>query len=423
MNYSTIKNEYDIKELIDLYLSGYKFYLYGAGGGASSYDKISIAALAKINIKPIAFLDDDFRKQGIFKNEIKIINPDALVACIDPIVIIISSNYFESIIKKITSLKINNIYIFTVTSLLRNVDPFAFNEIMEYAEVQRRIHMHNAKFIRIKNQNLDSNSLNLNIVDIQVTERCTMKCLDCSNLMQYYEKPINADAEILEFSIINLLDAVDEISEIRILGGEPFLYKNLNIIIDLFSNNKKVDKVIIYTNATFIPNYDTLNSMINGKILVEITDYVGQSKKKEEFILIMQKLGINYICHEPQNWTDSARIINNDKSEKELNSMFEKCCVNDVLTLLHGKIYHCPFSANVHNLRAIPTDIIDFVDVYNQNNTITLKNRLKKFYFGLNYLNACKVCLGRDFTQDEVIPALQTKKAIPIPIISFKQTV
>ena len=26
-------------------------------------------------------------------------------------------------------------------------------------------------------------------VDIVVTEKCTMKCVDCSNLMQFFEKP------------------------------------------------------------------------------------------------------------------------------------------------------------------------------------------------------------------------------------------
>ena len=423
MNNTIIQNEYAIEYLLKLYLEGYKFYLYGAGGGASSYDKISIAALLSINIKPISFLDDDVRKQGVIKNEIDVINPDVLIGCTDYIVIIISSNYFESISKKINSLKLTNQYIFTATSLLRNVNKNSFDKVMDYSEVQRRIHMHNAKFIRIQNKILESKKLNLNIVDIQVTERCTMKCLDCSNLMQYYDKPVNAEPEILESSVIKLLDAVDEISELRILGGEPFLYKKLNIVIDIVANNTKVDKVLIYTNATFVPNEDILKSMINEKVIVEITDYIGQSKKKEEFILIMKKLGINYICHEPQNWTDSARIISNKKSHNELSLMFEKCCVNDVLTLLHGKIYHCPFSANVHNLRAIPTDLTDFVDINSNDNTVSLKNRLAKFYFGSNFLNSCKVCLGRDFTQEEVIPAIQTKKAIPIPVISFKQIV
>ena len=31
-------------------------------------------------------------------------------------------------------------------------------------------------------------SLHLKCIDIVVTEKCSMKCKDCSNLMQYYER-------------------------------------------------------------------------------------------------------------------------------------------------------------------------------------------------------------------------------------------
>ena len=32
-------------------------------------------------------------------------------------------------------------------------------------------------------------------MDVVITERCSLKCKDCANLMQYYEKPQNSDLE------------------------------------------------------------------------------------------------------------------------------------------------------------------------------------------------------------------------------------
>ena len=46
---------------------------------------------------------------------------------------------------------------------------------------------------------------------------------------------------------------------------------------------------------------------------------------------------------------------------------FTNCCVNHVLTLLNGKIYRCPFSANAHNLNAIPPASDDEVIISDKN--------------------------------------------------------
>jgi MoaA/NifB/PqqE/SkfB family radical SAM enzyme len=413
-----IQNNYTLNELVELHKSGCDVYLYGAGGGASSYDKLAFAALNYIKITPKAYLDDDERKYDRKQNNLKIYPPTLIKNLANKVIVIISSNYFESIAKNLQSLDVSNLIVFTCTSLLKLVDEKAFIDTMDYEEVQRRIHMHNAKFARIQSRIVTQKALSLNILDVQVTERCTMKCIDCSNLMQYYEKPKNADTNLLETSLTKILDAVDEIYELRLLGGEPFLYKELDKVIDIASKNNKVHKIIVYTNATFIPNNEILISLMHEKVLVEITDYVGQSKAKEKLITKMEEMKIRYICHLPQNWTDSARIVQNNKSELELNTMFERCCVNDVMTLLHGKIYHCPFSANVHNLKAIETTYNDYVAIEATTEVAELRDSIKKFYFGKNYLKACKFCLGRDFTQAEVIPAIQTKHAIKIPIVT-----
>ncbi|MCO6696995.1 hypothetical protein, partial [Streptomyces sp. Vc17.3-30] len=41
-------------------------------------------------------------------------------------------------------------------------------------------------------------TLILKYLDVVVTEACSMKCQDCSNLMQYYTKPRHSDLELLE---------------------------------------------------------------------------------------------------------------------------------------------------------------------------------------------------------------------------------
>jgi hypothetical protein len=238
--------------------------------------------------------------------------------------------------------------------------------------------------------------------------------------MQYYESPKDAEISQLISSVKKIINAVDAIDDLRVLGGEPFMFKDLPDFLCLLKESQKVGRITIYTNATFVPKDNVLAALKNEKIEVEITDYDELSRAHSKLIDAFAKAGVRYITHKPQNWTDSARIVKNQKSDDDLSEMFNRCCVNDVLSLLHGKLYHCPFSANAHNLGTIESDITDWVDLQYFSSDLELREAILKFYFGKSYQTACKHCLGRDFTQPQVVPAIQIRKAIPIPIVSQK---
>ena len=46
-----------------------------------------------------------------------------------------------------------------------------------------------------------STILNVDSIDLMLTEKCSLKCKDCSNLMQLYAKPIDQDFEMVISSI------------------------------------------------------------------------------------------------------------------------------------------------------------------------------------------------------------------------------
>jgi len=409
-----INNNYSISDLLQSDLSKRKFILYGAGTAVSSYARICVEALTYYGITPHCFIDDDRKRWGSIFLNIPIYSPEYLETITDHI-ILISSNYFDSIFNTLNKSKNNNSNnVYSLSSLLRDCPNEAFKTSIDYREVQRRLHTHNSKLERIKSNNNSRNKIIFNAIDIQVTEKCSMKCIDCSNLMQYYEKPIDADTSILMKSLSAIFNNIDYIYDSRVLGGEPFMYKELPILLKYLAESNKTPRVTVYTNGTFVPKIEILESLTNPKIEVEITDYDILSKNHDNLVETFIKFGIRYITHKPQNWTDSARIINNHKSETELHDMFEKCCVNDAVTLLHGKLYHCPFSANAYNLNGIPKDDTDYIDINKYYNNSELRNIINNFYFGKPYLTACKSCLGRDYSQPLVIPAIQTRKFIPI---------
>ena len=118
-------------------------------------------------------------------------------------------------------------------------------------------------------------------------------------------------------------------------------------------------------------------------------------------------------------WQDCGRIIpNNNKSEKELIHQFDNCCNSDLISLLHGKIYRCPFSANGVNLKAFKADESDEINLTNNNiNKEELRDQLMHLAFGKKYLTACRFCNGRDYSSAIIPSAVQTKKPMEFEVI------
>lgn len=398
-------------------------YFYGAGTGVSSYSRIGLAALKAMRKAPVAFIDDNFLDPSNELFGIPVLTPSEAKRKIESNgrnhIIIITSNYFETIVESVIK--------FELAQKVYNLSPFkdkltqnSCSNLITFSDAIRKLegHYSKSKQFERKSKSKNQHGINLAFLDIQLTERCTMKCKDCSNLMQYYEKPIHADHDDLMLSLNNLLKAIDNLSEARLLGGEPFLYTKIDKVLELLCKSDKVSKIYIYTNGTIKIKNNIIDSLKNPKITIEITDYGEKlSRNKYNLIDLFNKEKLNYVCHEPQNWTDSARIVDNKLDEDKLSQMFKACCVNDVFTLLHGKLYHCPFSANVTNLKALFASNKEYVDIKHSKES-ELKSQLKNFIFGRPYLEACKLCLGRDFTQELVEPAIQLRKNIPLPSLN-----
>ena len=100
-----------------------------------------------------------------------------------------------------------------------------------------------------------------------LTEKCSLKCRDCANLMQYYSKPVNIEKSELFEDLEDLLFLADEINEIRIIGGEPLVNKDFHEVCLKAASSDKVNKVVVYTNGTICPPDSKLKLLKNKRFL------------------------------------------------------------------------------------------------------------------------------------------------------------
>ena len=183
---------------------------------------------------------------------------------------------------------------------------------------------------------------------------------------------------------------VDGVDEFRVLGGDPFMNKELHKIVNKLVTYDKCKKVVVYTNAKFVPKGENLSCLKNKKVVLDITDYGASSSASSKFIEVAKKENIAFTTFRCNTWQDCGRIIPfSNKSEKQLEHQFTNCCNSDLISLLHGKLYRCPFSANGVNLNAIPQNKTDEVDLINDQSQQVFRTCIDKYTHNVHFLASC----------------------------------
>jgi organic radical activating enzyme len=388
--------------------------LYGAG----TLGQLTQFALAKHDLKADYFCDNDEVKQGKENHGVFVISSNELIKLGRDSHIFVCNNYPDSI-EQLEKLGLKNIY--SCVELLESTD-FSLVRLdsslarldTQLIKIEREIAIYKTSWIK----NTVSSKLDMKYLDVVVTEICSLKCKDCSNLMQYYKKPQHSDLDILLSSLTRIMKCVDHLCEFRVLGGEPLVNKDVYKVIEKLTSFENVDKVIIYTNATIVPKGGDLECLKHEKIIFDISNYGSDSRKHDLLIDTLKANNIAFQTRIVDVWTDSGEIRYREETETELFNKFNNCCVKDNMSLMHGNLYRCPFSANGAVLKAIPHKSSDVVDVADENICLDeLKGHIFDLYNNRKYITPCTYCNGRDLSTPLIKAAIQIKKPLQFEVV------
>lgn len=241
-------------------------------------------------------------------------------------------------------------------------------------------------------------------IDLIITEKCSMKCKDCSNLMQYYENPQNSDLNEMLATIDAMCERMDEIYEVRVIGGEPFVNKEIHLVVAKLTEQPKIKKVSVFTNATIVPREHQWASLQHEKVRLFVTDYDHLSRNITPLIAALDERGIAYVSEKANGWTDCASLDKHNRTEAAQKAIWDACCAKNLATLHDGKLFRCPFSANAAKLGAVPDYKDDYLVVAE-----STREQIRVFLREKPYINACDHCNGRSYDAKVIIPAIQTK--------------
>lgn len=391
--------------------------------GADIVGKVILKILNKNGIEVKCFIDNNKNKCVSRIDSLKVEHAPRILLNIDKSsIILIASTYILDIINQLESY---GLYSWSsILSILKNDQSKTYDHYIT-GDLKKNysggeftgdfVNFAVSNMVTSQKKYLDPKKLYIRSMDIIISEKCSLKCKDCSNLMQYYEKPVNIGMEELKEDYEDLNSICDELNEIRIIGGEPLMNKDFHLITSYAAKYKNFNKIVVYTNGTICPPDEKLNILKNEKTFVFITTYGELSKNAERLANAMERLNINYNIQPAYGWTDLGKIKNYNRNNNINKTLFKNCCAKHFTTLTDGKIFRCPFSANVERLKAIPDNKDDFFNIRGASkskNKENLKLELRRFLREKDLISACNFCNGRSYGQPEITPGIQTKKPI-----------
>lgn len=186
-------------------------------------------------------------------------------------------------------------------------------------------------------------------VVLSVGNFCSLKCKECSQMEPYKKNHNWENINLITKELDTLFSVVDVCLCIDVIGGEPFLYNELPLVIEYLLKENKVKRIEITTNGT-VPISDSLLKTLledkNKKIVVKLSNYGVFSKKISEIVTICKNNNIQYEILEMKEWYGfgNSKVLDGceRKSPREARYQYYWCDDNFFCKMIkNGKIYMC----------------------------------------------------------------------------------
>jgi len=386
--------------------------IYGTASGGQAL----LQMCKEKGIKVLGFCDDKSVKIGLNYGGVPVVRFLDYIKKYPDAPIFVGIMGIDTIAYKLKKLGVKKWYL--CNELLDDVDytkyEYGSGKAYGIMEVENKIDCHE-KYMK-------EDYFYINNLDLIITTKCSLRCRDCCNLMQYYEHPVNYEVDEIIGELRKLLTYVSEINEIRMIGGEPFMHPHIADIVDALVAEEKIKKISIMSNGTIMPNERQWESLANEKVILIYTNYGENiSRKLKQIMEIVEARNINCYCRDTDEWTDCCKIADYGRTHEELVNVLEECCAKHLYTMLGSRVYRCPFIANAYNLQAIDVEDDEYFDVNDYLDDVAEgRKEIQRILYAKDYFNACNYCPGRPYETELIPPAIQSKEVLKYPDLRKK---
>jgi hypothetical protein len=379
--------------------------------------------MKKEGIRVTAFFDKNPLIWGKCYDGIQIIRPYNKVT---GKVIICSSKYEDEITGKLVSLGMipDNIVSSVCISNMVNDNEIVYEvDDRAYSEIVPVQAWHMAGILKIKKMRYQAEHVGngpevmLERFEVHTTERCTLSCKNCASLSPYFEHAKDFDLNSIERDFDTLIDKIDFVEKVIVMGGETLLYKRLPELLYYIHNHhdnyKKIGTVHVLTNGTLLPKEEMIQAFKETNTIVWISNYGMTSTRLDELVLLLSENNVLYEVLNITTWAAVQQLRDGENITADEIKKQRELCITGCRTLRDGKFYLCDFLGEGDALHSFPHDNRNYVDILAKDFS---KEKLLNYLSADTLIPGCAWCNGctTDMWENSLIPvALQTKRPIP----------
>ncbi len=208
----------------------------------------------------------------------------------------------------------------------------------------------------------------IHYLEIHAIDSCNLNCKGCLHFSSLYHHSERPDIDQL-IRDVHQLSKLCYIFHLRVLGGEPLLNPDLDILLKKLRDILPDTDIGIVTNGTLITRQkkELFETMKENKIGFNITLYPPTHEKKEEIYRFLDEVGVSYGSHLAKVDEFSKGLMAEPKKGKITSHM--KCVSKNCFFLREGKLYKCAVEALIN--RFYETYNMDLrmdtgLDIYNE---------------------------------------------------------
>lgn len=285
------------------------------------------------------------------------------------------------------------------TRLQRYVDPYLkiLSEVCDEYGIDEESAQ---KFAEKAYAHVMNNELNIARLVTVLGTKCSLRCRDCNNLMPYYKPQEDFDKEEILTSLNNITQKAQSILVCELIGGEPFLSKNLDGVLEYVIQNETIKSVEITTNGTIMPSEEQIPLLKSPKVSVRISDY-GELVDKRRIVTFFDEHQIRYKVLDTGKWISVGGVESRQRTETELKRQYKACSSGYYCkTLYKGKIFACARAAGLYDLGFMKEkEYVEAFETFDE-------KKMKEFLFR-DFSVACDYCDNGLSNSVYIAPAVQ----------------
>lgn len=228
-------------------------------------------------------------------------------------------------------------------------------------------------------------------LEYNVTDSCNLKCKGCNHFSNLCEDNIFADSREFAKDLSYLAQKVS-IGQLRLLGGEALLHKNLMKFIQKAREILPDTDIYIVTNGLLIPSLDNsfLKEMKRNNIIFDISRYVPTNIHYDVICEVLKKEEVGY--HFTDEVIRQFGKTLNIKGNSDVKKSQAACVAKGCRLLKNGKLYKCSvegvmnYFTEYFNCKMVENE--RGIDIYDTN--IDWRVLLDKLYY--EPVEMCKFC-------------------------------